>query len=85
MIRVEPEKGGVRFAVEDTGPGIPDQFKEKVFEKFYRIKLGAHAARPGSGLGLTLCMLAVDAHNGRIWIEDNKPKGSKFCFWIPQK
>lgn len=78
-----PGAGRVTFAIEDEGPGIPDSYKKRVFEKFVRIELGAHAARTGSGLGLALCKLAVEAHGGKIWIEDNQPRGSRFVFTLP--
>jgi two-component system, sensor histidine kinase and response regulator len=77
-IRIEllPVAGGVDLRVADAGPGVPRELREGVFERF---RSGAMAAaRANRGLGLAFCKLAVEAHGGRIWIEDGAP-GAVFC------
>ncbi len=72
----------VRIDVMDSGPGIPDEYKTKLFDRYAQIK-GRRGKRRGSGLGLTFCRLVVEAHGGRIWIEDNPGGGSIFAFTLP--
>jgi two-component system sensor histidine kinase/response regulator len=76
--------GGVQLCVADAGAGIPEDAREKVFERF--VQLGtddASGTRAGRGLGLTFCRLAVEAHGGRIWVEDAEP-GAAFCLLLPE-
>ena len=75
----------IQFAVSDTGPGIRrDQF-ERIFEKFGQVE-AAHIGRKAStGLGLTFCKLAVEAHGGRIWVDSEEGCGSTFAFVVPLK
>lgn len=83
--QLQPEGAGtgfVRIEVMDTGPGVPDEYKTRLFERFLQIK-GRRGARRGIGLGLTFCRLVVEAHGGRIWIEDNPAGGSIFAFTLP--
>lgn len=71
----------VLISVADTGPGIPASAQQQVFEKFSRIQ---EEGRPkGLGLGLAFCRLAVDAHNGKIWVESQEGLGSIFHFTLP--
>ena len=69
--------------VADTGPGIPDADKEKVFEMFYT-SAGSDARR-GMGLGLALCKSIVNAHGGTISISDNVPHGAVFSFTLQEE
>ena len=69
-------------AVEDTGPGIPADQLEAVFEKFRQLE--GPQARSGFGLGLTIAKGAVEAHGGRIWAESAPGRGSRFCFTMPR-
>jgi two-component system, NtrC family, sensor histidine kinase KinB len=71
----------VRMWVEDSGPGIPDEKKESIFDKFTR--LHGKDGPAGFGLGLAYCRLAVEGHNGRIWIEDTPKSGARFVFTLP--
>ncbi|HMJ10158.1 MAG TPA: ATP-binding protein, partial [Polyangiaceae bacterium] len=74
----------IEFRVHDEGPGIPEAKRTKIFEKYMRVDPDSSALRAGSrGLGLRFCWVAVEAHGGRIWVEDNLPKGACFCFQIP--
>src|SRR5450432_1310611 len=66
--------GGTELRVADAGTGIPPEMREKVFDPFVHVESGARAVeRSGHGLGLTFCKLAIEAHGGRIWIEDAAP------------
>lgn len=69
------------FWVRDEGPGIPVQDHERIFEKFAQIHTGRKTH--GSGLGLTFCKLAVEAHGGRIWLESVEGHGSTFALALP--
>ena len=71
----------VRFAVRDTGAGIPEDELERIFERFYK----ADRARSGggTGLGLSIARHIVEAHGGRIWAESVEDRGSTFYFTVP--
>jgi two-component system, sensor histidine kinase and response regulator len=71
--------GGIELRVQDAGPGVPAEQRDRVFERF--VQAGGVAMRANRGLGLAFCKLAVEAHGGRIWIEDASP-GAAFCIWI---
>ena len=71
----------VKFWVRDNGPGIPPSERERVFEKFARLR-GKN--KPGGlGVGLAFCRLAVHAHGGDIWIESEVGKGTTFWLTLP--
>lgn len=72
----------VQVSVADEGEGIPERDRTHIFEKFVQIHSG-DMRYGGSGLGLTFCRLAVEAHGGRIWVEENHPRGSRFIFTLP--
>jgi signal transduction histidine kinase len=76
-------EGGVRVAVTDTGPGIPRELHGKIFEKFAQVGNEGFRKLHSSGIGLTFCRLAVEAHGGKIGIESEEGKGSTFWFTIP--
>jgi len=70
--------GGVELRIRDQGPGIPEAQRERVFERFVT---SGDTGRANRGLGLAFCKAAVEAHGGRIWIEDAAP-GAVFCVRI---
>src|SRR5690606_10372814 len=70
----------VRFTVADDGVGIPPAFHDTIFRKYASLKQGGQSS---SGLGLTFCQLAVEAHGGRIWVESGEGGGSAFHFAVP--
>jgi PAS domain S-box-containing protein len=73
----------VTVRVSDTGPGIPEDYREIVFRRFSQIP-GLRGRRRGSGLGLTFCQLVVEAHQGRIWIEPGENQvGATLAFNLP--
>ncbi len=72
----------VCLSVADSGPGIPDEYKQAIFDRFAQIP-GRRGHRRSAGLGLAFCKLAVESHGGRIWVEDNSGGGSIFLFTLP--
>jgi two-component system sensor histidine kinase KdpD len=82
-IEISADADGREITVEvaDRGPGIRPGDEEKVFEKFYRGKLAWRAS--GVGLGLTICRAVVEAHGGRIWVENRAGGGAAFRFALP--
>jgi signal transduction histidine kinase len=75
------EDGMVMMWVQDTGPGIPPNERERIFDKFTR--LHGRGGPKGLGLGLAFCRLAVEAHGGKIWVEDGPESGACFKFTLP--
>lgn len=73
---------GATCAVRDTGPGIPPESRELIFDRYMRTNSGGAQVR-GTGLGLTFCKMAIEAHNGRIWAEEEPNGGSCFIFTLP--
>lgn len=69
--------------IADTGSGILDKEKEKIFDKFYCGADNIADNRRSLGLGLYLCRAIVEAHGGTIHVKDNKPQGAVFSFTLP--
>ncbi|MBU0687281.1 MAG: PAS domain-containing sensor histidine kinase [Candidatus Margulisbacteria bacterium] len=80
-IKLEDKAGEVRFEIWDSGPGIPQEYSEKIFDKFERITA---EQKEGTGLGLPIAKDIIDLHKGKIWVESRDGKGSKFIFTIPK-
>ncbi len=93
-IKYTPQKGAIEFGgthepgsewltcwVQDNGPGIPEESRETIFEKFSRIN--QKGGPSGLGVGLAFCKLAIQGHGGKIWVEAAKPRGSRFVFTLP--
>jgi signal transduction histidine kinase len=76
-----PEGLTVSFWVQDTGPGIPPESRDRIFEKYSRLQTDRFPK--GIGLGLAFCRLAVQAHGGKIWVESTAGNGSRFIFTLP--
>ncbi len=72
----------VAFAITDTGAGIPCEAFDRIFDKFGQVE-GKSGARTSTGLGLTFCKMAIEAHGGRIWVESTLNQGSTFRFVLP--
>lgn len=79
------DNGKYYITVSDTGMGISDEDKKKIFGRFYRVDKSRTKATGGHGLGLSIAQQIVHTHHGKIFIEDNKPKGSKFIVELPIK
>ncbi|MDE0484837.1 MAG: ATP-binding protein [Candidatus Poribacteria bacterium] len=81
---VMDENDGVHLEVIDTGPGIPAQDREDVFDKFRQLSNIQTREQGGTGLGLAIARGFVEAHKGKIWVDAGKnDKGCNFQFWIP--
>jgi len=78
----EADNDFVRFAVRDTGAGIPADEVTRIFERFYRVDKSRTGS--GTGLGLSIAKHIVEAHGGKIWAESIEGQGSTFYFTIPQ-
>ncbi len=73
----------VIVCVEDSGPGVPASERVRIFDKFVQLERRTANGYKGFGLGLAFCKLAVEAHNGRIWIDEAPGGGAAFCFSLP--
>jgi len=80
-LEAEAGNGEVRFAIRDTGVGIPADDVPRIFERFYRVDKSR--AGSGTGLGLSIAKHIVETHKGRIWAESVEGRGSTFYFTIP--
>jgi signal transduction histidine kinase len=73
------------FRITDRGPGIPEEWVDRVFDKFVQVESQRKTGRAvGSGLGLTFCRLAVEAQGGRIWLESKVGQGTAVSFTLPR-
>lgn len=76
--RLSSARNHILFSVKDEGPGVPDDEKKKIFEKFYRIGSEQTRTTQGTGLGLYLCRKIAEDHNASIEVTDNTPTGCIF-------
>ena len=80
-LRLQPDDdGGVHYSVGDTGPGIPEEDRPRLFSRFWQAK---HTAHLGSGLGLAIAKGIAEAHRGRVWAESTPGVGSTFYLGLP--
>ncbi len=84
-IHVKEDKDNFIFEVIDYGPGIPDEHKDKIFERFYRIDKDRSRKEGGTGLGLSIVKQIVQLHLGKIQVLDNPKGGSIFCIILPKE
>ena len=82
----DPSRTVLKFWVEDNGEGIEEHYKESIFDKFVRTKNSVESGIKGTGIGLFVCRKIVTMFQGRIWVEDALPHGSRFCviLFIPE-
>jgi two-component system phosphate regulon sensor histidine kinase PhoR len=85
IIREEDETDSVLVGVKDSGTGIPESAKSKLFKPYRRIHNPKTASVKGTGIGLFLVKNLVEAHSGTIWVESELGKGTTFWFRIPKK
>jgi signal transduction histidine kinase len=79
-ISAETSEGFVRFILEDTGAGIPQEYLPRVFERFFRVPRESQPA--GAGLGLAIAKEIVEAHGGTISVQSKEGEGSQFSFTL---
>lgn len=75
----------VMISIEDTGIGIDKKYHETIFNRFNQILDENTEVKGGSGLGLTITKHIIDLHNGEIYVESEKDKGTKFIIILPEK
>ena len=73
----------ILFEVSDTGLGIPKEDQKRIFEHFYKVERNNNRLYPGTGIGLSICSKLVTKMGGRIWVESELGKGTKFSFTLP--
>ncbi|MBQ3211349.1 MAG: HAMP domain-containing histidine kinase [Oscillospiraceae bacterium] len=84
LFRMEADESHIRFRVEDTGIGIPEEDRLNIFARFYRVDKARSREAGGSGLGLSIVHDAVQKHGGSIAVGENKPQGSVFIVSFPR-
>jgi len=77
------QNGHFALSVSDTGPGIPPEECERIFEKFRQVDSSNTRAKGGTGLGLAIAREIVEMHGGRIWVESAMGQGSTFRMELP--
>lgn len=85
VVSAKPGRHGVSISVKDEGIGIPEEKKDHVFERFYRVHEDKGNTYPGLGLGLYISKEIVTRHRGKIWVESKEHQGSTFSFILPYK
>ncbi|MBX9952928.1 MAG: HAMP domain-containing histidine kinase [Candidatus Obscuribacterales bacterium] len=81
----KPDGHKIDFEVIDEGRGVPKEQRKKIFDRFHQVEKDDSRKKKGSGLGLSIAKVFVEAHGGRIGVESELGKGSKFWFWIPKE
>lgn len=84
-VSVQQRNQMCHITIADQGPGIPDEEKVKIFEKFYRVGNEISRSKKGSGLGLFISKEFIERHKGLIRCENNVPKGTKFIIELPHE
>jgi len=82
-ISARPGAQGLEVSVADTGPGIPREDIQAIFEKFHQVSVGHSERANGTGLGLAIVKHIITAHRGRVWVESETGRGSTFSFVLP--
>jgi signal transduction histidine kinase len=80
---LNPQLSTLNLSVTDRGPGIPPAEHEKIFERFYRLGSELRRETPGVGIGLSIVKHVVEAHGGRVRVESEVGKGSRFTIELP--
>ncbi|HEX5545119.1 MAG TPA: ATP-binding protein, partial [Nitrospira sp.] len=79
----EPPIRTIELSVADTGIGIPEEDRPRVFERFYRVDKARSRELGGTGLGLAIVKHIVEGHGGQVWVEANHPQGSRLVVRLP--
>lgn len=83
VVEAAPRDGMMCISVTDQGPGIPDEYREIIFDKYQQLTVRNQNRKYSTGLGLTFCKLAVEAHGGGIGVEPAPERGSRFWLSLP--
>jgi signal transduction histidine kinase len=83
-IRTADSSAAAIVEVRDSGPGIPKEYQQRIFEKFASMESGDRRHLSSTGLGLTFCKMAIEAHGGSIAVQSEDGRGSTFRFEIPK-
>jgi signal transduction histidine kinase len=81
VVRADPGEDEVLFSVRDTGPGIPEEHRRSIFDRYWQASQTSHQ---GTGLGLSIAKGLVEVHGSRIWVESELGAGSTFFFTLPR-
>ena len=84
FLSLRGDEDEIKFTVEDTGIGIPEEDRYNIFTRFYRVDKARSREAGGSGLGLSIVHDAVKAHGGSVMVGENKPQGSRFTVSFPR-
>ncbi|HEY1372950.1 MAG TPA: ATP-binding protein [Candidatus Binatia bacterium] len=76
-------EGWAKVSINDTGPGIPTEEAQKIFDRFYQVAAAGRQKARGTGLGLSISKSLVEMHGGKIWMESQPGHGSTFSFTLP--
>jgi signal transduction histidine kinase len=82
-VRVRAPDGTFVASVTDTGPGVPEDQQQRIFEEFQQVDSSSTRRKGGTGLGLAIAKRIVELHGGRIWVESTVGRGSTFSFSLP--
>jgi two-component system sensor histidine kinase ResE len=83
-VTAQDQESSLIVSVSDSGPGIPKEEQELIFEKFYRSSRARRAHRAGLGLGLPIAKALAQLHGGSIWVDSEPGKGSTFSISLPK-
>lgn len=82
-VHISDNEQEVQVTISDTGKGIAKELHELIFDKFFQAKNQTIKKPEGTGLGLAICKRIIEMHNGKIWVDSEVEKGSRFTFTIP--
>lgn len=83
-VRAVAEPNAILFSVRDQGPGIAPRDRQRIFERFYQSSPPPDGVTRGTGLGLAVCQSLVEAHGGRIWVDEQVATGTQLNFTLPR-
>ncbi|MBD3226279.1 MAG: response regulator [Caldithrix sp.] len=84
-IKTFKDESNIYFTIHDHGTKLPEKYQKQMFDKFNQLKIKNEGFRVVRGLGFTFCNLAVQAHGGQMWIDDQNKVGNRFIFSLPLK
>jgi signal transduction histidine kinase len=85
LVSLQAEREGVRVAVADQGPGIPDANLNDIWERFHKVDPARPRSQPGAGLGLAIAREIIKRHGGEVFARNREEGGAEIGFWVPVK